>query len=310
MMPATVARIRRLSPQQKGILVQKVLEHRKTEPIQHWSPIVPLQPSPGKQPIYFVHPMGCALFFYLPLLSHFGPQYNLYGIRGHGLEEGQRALDSIPDMARCYIEAIRQHQPAGAIHLVGYSMGGLIAFEMAQQLQKEGKTVGLLALIDSYAFTKRIPFPGQEIKDADERLLMRLARTLDDGQRWQLKRMLKPMSSNRQRVEYVVQLAKENGKVPLSYSVEELQKMFDSYDAHLTAVEHYRPQPYAHPFLFLQCQDTSDTHSIPSIPWEKVASKGLLQKRLPGRHSTIMQEPQVQAVAHHLQLALQNFGIK
>lgn len=309
MIESTLERIRQLSPEQKARLLQRVQRSAALPAQPVWSPLVPLQPNATGQPIYFVHPMGSALFFYLPLLNHLETRYNVYGLQGHGLYDGQQALDSIPAMARCYVEAIRQRQPHGPYHLLGYSMGGLIAFEMAQQLHHAGETVGLLALLDSYAFTKRIPFPGKEIKDVDERLLMRLSLTLEEDQIRQLRRVLKPMTSNAARIDYVVQLAKQSGKVPLSYSVSDLRRMFDSYDAHLSAVEHYRPQPYAGKLYFFQCTDTSDTHSVPSIPWSKLVAHGLIQQRIVGKHSTLMNEPYVQGLADALRRAMNDVGI-
>lgn len=310
MMDQTMERVRRLSPEQKVWILQQAQLLGNRPMRAEWSPLVPLQPNDEGPPIYFIHPMGCALFFYLPMLNHLGSHYNIVGIQGHGLYEGQQALDSIAEMARCYVEAIQERQPQGPYHLVGYSMGGLIAYEMAQQLRQAGKPVGLLALLDSYVFTKRIPFPGKEIKDVDERLLVRLARTLDEGQTRQLYRLLQPMRSNEERIAYVIQLAKQAGKVPFSYEVNDLRRMFDSYDAHLNAVENFRPQPYGGKVFFFQCTDTSDTQSIPSLPWSKLVPNGLMHYRVIGKHSTVMNEPYVQGLAYYLRLAMQQVGIE
>lgn len=310
MLDTTRARVRSLSPERKGLLLQRVQTLIERPAVPAWSPVTPLQPNPGSPPIYFIHPMGSALFFYLPLLNYLGRHYNLYGIQGHGLYAEQQALDSIPAMASCYLAAIQAHQPHGPYHLVGYSMGGLIAFEIAQQLRCAGEQIGLLALLDSYAFTKRIPFPGQEIKDEDERLLRRLALSLDAAQARQLRRVLKPMRSPAEQLDYVIQLAKQAGRVPANYGVNDLRRMFDAYDAHLTAVETYRPQPYADQIFFFQCQDTSDTDSIPALSWHKLAPHGLVHQRVAGKHSTMMNEPHVQGLAQQLRQALRRVGVE
>ena len=63
-----------------------------------------------------------------------------YGLQARGVEEGQDPHTRIEDMAACYIEAIRSVQPEGPYLLGGWSMGGEIAFEMAQQLhRRDGK---------------------------------------------------------------------------------------------------------------------------------------------------------------------------
>lgn len=310
MLEQTRARVRKLSPAQQGILWQRVRQHNQGQPAAGWSPLTPLQTSGAGQPVYFIHPMGSALFFYLPLLKYVSPQTNIYGLQGHGLVEGQTALDSIPAMATCYVEALLRHQPAGPYHLVGYSMGGLIAFEMAQQLRQAGVAVGFLGILDSYAFTKRIPFPGQAIKDADERLMMHLTTALEPAQLKQLRRMFKPMLPYTEQIDAMIQLAKQTGRVPANYGVEDLRRMFNAYDAHLTAVEAYRPQPYAGRLFFYQCQDTSDTRSLPSVPWEILVPNGLVHRKVAGKHSNLMSEPQVQGVARALRQAWQGMGLE
>lgn len=54
-------------------------------------------------------------------------------------------------MASCYIEGLQTIQPVGPYYLGGWSLGGIIAWEMAQQLSAAGEEVALLALIDSYS---------------------------------------------------------------------------------------------------------------------------------------------------------------
>lgn len=303
-------RVRKLSPAQQGVLWQRVRQLNQDQATAGWSPLTPLQTNPGGQPVYFIHPMGSALFFYLPLLKYLSLQTNVYGIQGHGLVEGQTAMDSIPAMASYYIETLQHQQPTGPYHLVGYSMGGLIAFEMAQQLRAAKAEVGFLGILDSYAFTKRIPFPGQEIEDDDERLMMHVATSLEPAQLKQLRRVLQPLMPYAEQLDHIIQVAKQTGRVPANYTVADLRRMFNAYDAHLTAVETYRPQPYTGQLFFYQCQDTSDTRSLPSIPWKNLAPYGLVHRKVAGKHSNLMSEPQVQGVARELRQVWRQMGIE
>jgi acetoacetyl-CoA synthetase len=59
-------------------------------------------------------------------------------------------LDRIEDMAKFYLDALKQLQPEGPYILIGYSFGGLVALEMAQCLVEDGKNIALLVLIDTY----------------------------------------------------------------------------------------------------------------------------------------------------------------
>ena len=57
---------------------------------------------------------------------------------------------SIEEMARAYVEEIRALRPHGPYFLAGYSGGGVVAFEMAQQLKALGEEVPLLVFFDTY----------------------------------------------------------------------------------------------------------------------------------------------------------------
>src|SRR5690606_40388120 len=73
----------------------------------------------------------------------------IYGLQALGLDGCTRPLERIEDMARRYVAEIRTVQPAGPYYLAGGSMGGMIAYEMAQQLTAAGEEVALLGLIDT-----------------------------------------------------------------------------------------------------------------------------------------------------------------
>ena len=96
-----------------------------------------------------MHPAGGHVFPFLGLAQCLGPDQPCYGLQARGVEEAQTPHTRIEDMAACYIEALRSVQPEGPYLLGGWSMGGEIAFEMAQQLHARGQGVALLALLDA-----------------------------------------------------------------------------------------------------------------------------------------------------------------
>jgi thioesterase domain-containing protein len=74
----------------------------------------------------------------------------------HQSEDGQRALyTEVEKIAAHYREEIRAVQPQGPYLLCGYSFGGVIAFEIAQQLKRDHQEVGMLALIDTLSLGQR-----------------------------------------------------------------------------------------------------------------------------------------------------------
>jgi amino acid adenylation domain-containing protein len=83
-------------------------------------------------------------------VSYLDAQYPVYGLSFSGMFEKEIMPVTLKEMATNYVQAIRTVQPKGPYHLIGYSSGGTIAFEMAQLLHSEGEKIGLLALLDTY----------------------------------------------------------------------------------------------------------------------------------------------------------------
>ena len=116
--------------------------------------LVPLQPSGSRRPLFLVHPAGGHVFLLRELARELGDDQPLWGLRALGTEAGEEPLPTVEAMAERYLEAVRAVQPAGPYLLGGSSMGGMVAFEMAQRLSAAGEEVELLALLDTFG-------PGQ-----------------------------------------------------------------------------------------------------------------------------------------------------
>ena len=120
---------------------------------EHWLPawqsLVPLQPQGAKPPLFLVHGWGGDVYAFVELAQLLDPDQPVYGIQAVGLGGKVARHITIESMAAHYVAEIRAFQPEGPYFLGGYSLGGLIAFEVAQQLQHQGQRVALLALLDS-----------------------------------------------------------------------------------------------------------------------------------------------------------------
>jgi acyl transferase domain-containing protein/thioesterase domain-containing protein/acyl carrier protein len=111
--------------------------------------LVSIQPQGSRTPFFCVHPVGGQVISYAELSQELGQDQPFYGLQSPPREFFPESSPSIEQMAALYNREIRSLQPSGPYLLSGWSMGGLVAWEMAQQLIKEGETVGLLALIDT-----------------------------------------------------------------------------------------------------------------------------------------------------------------
>ncbi|WP_454197364.1 amino acid adenylation domain-containing protein [Nocardia sp. Marseille-Q1738] len=127
--------------------------------------LLPLRPGGSAAPLFCVHPVSGISWSYAGLAAYLDPDRPIYGLQTPVLATAEAVMpDSIQDWAARYVELIREVQPEGPYHLLGWSFGGVIAHEMAVQLQGEGETVALLAVMDSYMADP----PGTPVSDAGQ----------------------------------------------------------------------------------------------------------------------------------------------
>ena len=110
--------------------------------------VIPLRGGTGT-PLFLVTGAGGGSHWFTSVVSHLAPVRPVYALEMMALSD-QAIFGSIPEMAAEYLVALRQIQPHGPYLLGGFSMGGHVAYEMAQRLRGAGERIDLLALMDSY----------------------------------------------------------------------------------------------------------------------------------------------------------------
>ncbi|WP_237385709.1 thioesterase domain-containing protein [Xenorhabdus sp. Sc-CR9] len=110
---------------------------------------VPLSPKGNLLPLFFVHESSGDPLVYSPLATLLPPELPVYALQALGLHTLSNPPTSIEALASCHIQAIRRVQPHGPYHLAGWSMGGVIAYEIAQQLINSKEDVAFIGMIDA-----------------------------------------------------------------------------------------------------------------------------------------------------------------
>ena len=118
---------------------------------REWKSIVAIQPKGLKPPIYMVHGAGLNVMPFKALAKYFDHDQPIFGLQSKGMDGELTKYESVEEIAASYIDEIRENNPSGEIILAGYSLGGIIAFEMAKQLKGSGISVKRLFLLDSFA---------------------------------------------------------------------------------------------------------------------------------------------------------------
>ncbi|MFE1591216.1 amino acid adenylation domain-containing protein [Nocardia sp. NPDC058705] len=109
--------------------------------------LLPLRTEGAREPLFCIHPISGIAWSFSGLAAHLDRP--LYGLQSPALSSTEPLPDSIEEWALLYLKHLRAVQPEGPYHLLGWSLGGVIAHAMAVQLQEDGEEVAVLAMLDS-----------------------------------------------------------------------------------------------------------------------------------------------------------------
>ncbi|WP_443092589.1 thioesterase domain-containing protein [Dictyobacter vulcani] len=270
------------------------------------SSLVSIQPVGTKRPLFLVHPAGGNVFSYLPLAHQLGQDQPVYGLQAVGLYSEQTPHTTIEEMAAHYIEEMRALQPEGPYQIGGWSLGGVIAFEMAQQLRQLDQEVSLLALIDSGA-----PDSNDEPLDIDREVLelvdwiVREAGSVLDIHDDTLRSLMPE-----ERLSYVLEQVRLTDRSRLSTSLSEValpqtERLLRIQRSNNQALAGYIPQKYPGKVTFFRASEMlgdaepSAAYKYAPARWQRLADDFVLQM-VSGNHQSIMTEPLVQLLAEQL----------
>jgi thioesterase domain-containing protein/acyl carrier protein len=140
-------------------IIQKKVHFETNSSIRHggskdaikedWSTVVAIQPGGDLPPFFCVSGKGGNPVAFGRLSETIGNRQPFYGLQYRGVDGNNKPHESIENIAIEFLKDVRHIQPTGPYYLGGYSLGGLVAYEMAQQLLKNGEIIAGLLLIDA-----------------------------------------------------------------------------------------------------------------------------------------------------------------
>ncbi|MER6531795.1 amino acid adenylation domain-containing protein [Streptomyces sp. NPDC001508] len=134
--------------------------------------LLPIRTKGDKEPLFCIHPGGGISWSYSPLAQFFPEGHPIYALQARGLDGKESPPGSMQEMVDDYLDHIRAVQPSGPYYLLGWSFGGVVAHQIAVQLQDAGQSVAMLALLDSYPAHEVAAAAAQEGESAFEEYVL------------------------------------------------------------------------------------------------------------------------------------------
>ncbi|MDB9537413.1 amino acid adenylation domain-containing protein [Dolichospermum planctonicum CS-1226] len=291
---ATIAAIAQIIQQ------EKVLENT---PKANYSSLVEIQSHGTKPPLFMIHPLGGEVLCYRNLARHLGLEQPLYGLQPQKPDQKQFPVVRVENMASQYLQEIQTLQPQGPYFLGGYSFGGIIAYEIAQQLHRQGQKVAFLAMLDTcrpgykrrLSFLKRIYLHLNYIAQHRSNYISHKAKSFYKHTKFYIKQIFQ------HHLRLVTQIF--NPQTP------KINNYLHSHDIYTQAMNTYTFQPYSGKVTLFRTKDENRTDAIgmeydSKFGWGEIIIGDLDVKYIPGSHLSLLDEPNVRVLAKKMKICL------
>ena len=264
-----------------------------------YTSLVTIQPLGSKPPFFCAHGGAGSTLFLHRLSREMGFDQPFYGLEPEGLDGRRVHRTTVAQMAAHYLSEIRKVQPSGPYFLGGYCFGGLVAFEMAQQLQQQGQQAALVAMFSAPLRFHRVA-PHRENQPASSGTRVRARFSLMDALRWRYRALVRSLRSRLHMGTCELFLA-VGLPIPQSLRTMYVVRMINATEAR------YAPKPYAGTITLFRGRGLYEDD--PNMGWDglaatlenyEIGSGGLRSRR------DIMNEPLVGMLAAQLDACMAN----
>ncbi|CAM4448301.1 MAG: Tyrocidine synthase 3 [Legionella sp.] len=240
------------------------------------NPIICLQPSGHKTPLFLIHPIGGTIFWFTKLARALEKQRPIYGIQDPGIDVERPVLNSIEEMASFYLKHIKAIQPHGPYLIGGASFGASVAAQIAHELKRENEEVASLIVLDGWGV-----YPN----------------TLLDDHYFKT-------SMARQHAELINDFKK--------YGLPKPEILLDIQWFRLNLLWKFEMQLIESPMALFKSQNLLPAFAEIDAPlnhWEQFSNNEISRYMTPGNHETMFQEPHVDSLARMVQEHLMKINI-
>ncbi len=278
---------------------------RQDDWVPNWSSLVALRSGGTRPPFFCAAPVGGNVLSYHDLIAYLDPDIPIYGLQAVGLDGMQTVHRNVSEIAAHYVKEILSLQPEGPYYLSGSSFGGLVSYEMAQQMHDLGKPIALVVMYDAYGpnYPKRLPSTSR-LRRKVFKYLRRIDTHLSNLRfaNWQGRvtyvRVKLPKLYNR-----LVRRVKDKLEQTMHPVPRQLARI---RSVHMNAAK--RRKRYMREerrfggrlVLFRAEKQPLGIYPDPKLGWGAVVADNIEVYEIPGHHTSIIYEPRVHILAEKL----------
>lgn len=272
-----------------------------------WSSLVPIQPRGHKSPLFFVPGAGGNVIYLYQLAKALDCDRPFYGLQAQGLDGESKILTTMEEIAAHYVEEMIAVQPEGAYFIAGHSFGSLVAFEIAQQLLRQGHKIAFLAILDSYAPLAELKLQPSIAQMSDLQWLIKMVGLVEELVDRPLEIDWKAMESLSwdEQLYHIKDRLVEVNFLPPDIGIKQLRRFVEVFKTQYlikyvpqnvepTSITLFKTQEFTGE-EFLPCDVLPD----PTLGWQQLASSVEVHT-VPGNHITMLDRPHVEILAQKL----------
>ncbi|MDI3288324.1 non-ribosomal peptide synthetase [Polyangium sp. 15x6] len=271
---------------------------REAEP--SFSPLVLIHPSTTGTPVFWVHPVGGNVLCYAELARRLGARYPSYGLQAFGLTARHTPLEDVGAMAERYLQAVLAARPEGPYVLAGWSMGGLVAHEMAVRLHRAGRRVARLLLLDTQPPDHHHALAGLSEARMVELFVQDFQRLVGEGGRalpaeWEAMDAERLLAAARDLV----------GRPAAGIDLARWTRLYRVFRGNVVAAARHRPEPF--PGVVIYARPRQSPLPDSDRAWSALAGE-LSTIDAEGDHYSMLHEPHVASLADRIEGMLRASG--
>ncbi len=263
-----------------------------------WSPVVKLaETSSSKPPLFLIHTAPGDILSYINLV-HYLDDRAVYGIQSLGLYSPDDAHKSIEEMAAYYISEILDIYPEGPYFICGWCLGGIIAYEIAQQLKRMGKQIAFLGLLETYCYLQPSIYKYMQL----------IVAAVKWGPLNCINYLTFKISHKFHRDRNFEQLDFISKRFSSAWGEQTINNMKDVYRHNMNAGRNYSVQYYDGKISLFMAKETLEGKiPLPYYGWKHL-SKDMELYTFNSRHDDILREPYAASVAKEIINCITNAG--